>query len=172
MERSPPKDHCVLKTINLLTAKLTTMKTTIFKISAFVLLLSLMGAGCEKENHLDKQEISGYWKVFKQNISGEFESSTTPPGNAIYTDISIVIPDTTKGNISGNTFFNSIEADFEIEKEQQINFKNYGGTRIAEDNWGASFRENLLNTVEFNISKDELFFIDSQNQTVIVFIKN
>lgn len=87
-------------------------------------------------------------------------------------DISIVIPDSTKGHINGNTFFNSIEANFEMKKEQQINFKNYGGTRIAEDNWGASFRENLLNTVEFNLSNDELFFIDSQNQTVIVFIKN
>ena len=53
MERPPPKDHRVLKTTSLLTKKLTTMKTTILKLSAFVLLFALMGAGCEKDESKD-----------------------------------------------------------------------------------------------------------------------
>ena len=51
MERSPPENHTILKTTNLLTKKLITMKTTFFKIGAFVLLFALMGAGCEKEEN-------------------------------------------------------------------------------------------------------------------------
>ena len=47
--KSPPENNNSLKTTNLLTKKLTTMKTTILKISAFVLLFVLVGASCEKE---------------------------------------------------------------------------------------------------------------------------
>lgn len=39
------------------------MKTTFLKISAFVLLFSLMGAGCEKEkNNYDPTSIIGKWE--------------------------------------------------------------------------------------------------------------
>ena len=142
-----------------------------------------MGAGCEKEDLSLKKSINGTWKVSKLNISGELQSIIAPSdsiiapsGNAYYTvhytNISILIPDTTKGHISGNTFRNTIGMQFEIKEDQQISFKNYGGTRLAEDDWGMSFGENLRNTVKFRISNDELFFIDSRNQSIIVFIEN
>ena len=42
------------------------MKTTIFKLSAFILLFALMGAGCEKEkNDYDPNSIVGKWKLIK-----------------------------------------------------------------------------------------------------------
>lgn len=47
MERPPPGNYTILKTTNLLTKNLATMKTTILKISVFVLLFALMGAGCK-----------------------------------------------------------------------------------------------------------------------------
>jgi hypothetical protein len=153
-----------------------TMKTKNLKLLAIFLLLLplcvvLLGAGCEKESSFGQKDISGSWKVSKQSISGNLTYFIAPPDNALYTDISIVFPDTTKGIISGNTFFNSIGVDFEIKEDQHISFKNYGGTRIAEDNWGMSFGENLRNTVKFDISNNELLFIDSQNQPIIIFVK-
>lgn len=36
------------------------MKTTILKISAFVLLIALMGAGCEKDENNNLRELNGY----------------------------------------------------------------------------------------------------------------
>ncbi|MDR0612044.1 MAG: hypothetical protein LBG45_00880 [Dysgonamonadaceae bacterium] len=110
------------------------------------------------------------WKVKSLNLSGELANISSPPAKALYPDISILIPDTVKGNITGNTFLNYIWVDFEIKGNQQINFKNYGGSRIAEDNWGRAFEDNLRNTVKFNISNNELVFKDSLDKPVIVFI--
>ena len=152
--------------------KIKKSKQHVFFLLLLPLCVVVLGAGCENEEFSLKQSINGSWKVSKQIISGELESIVIHPENANYTDILIVIPDTLKGYINGNTFRNSIWVDFEIKEKQQIKFKNYGGTRIVEDDWGASFRENLLNSVRFSLSNDELFFIDSLNQTVIVFIKN
>ncbi|MBL7970924.1 MAG: hypothetical protein JNL03_05325 [Prolixibacteraceae bacterium] len=43
------------------------MKTTFFKLSAFILLLALMGTGCEKEkNDYDPNSIVGKWELIKQ----------------------------------------------------------------------------------------------------------
>lgn len=141
------------------------------KTFVFIVFIGLFAFTCENEKSSDRQSISGSWKVFKQNISGELESIIAPLNNALYTDISIVTPDTTKGSISGNTFFNYIWAQFEIKDEEQISFENYGGSRIMEDDWGWSFRENLLSTIKFKMSNDKLFFINSQNEPVIIFIK-
>src|ERR1035437_2752248 len=49
MERPPPKKPNYFQNNKTINKKLTTMKTTILKLSAFVLFFALMGAGCEKE---------------------------------------------------------------------------------------------------------------------------
>jgi hypothetical protein len=115
-------------------------------------------------------DIQGLWKVKSQNILGEWINIILPPEDALYSDISIQIPDTVKGYINGNTFYNYIWTEFEINEKQQISFKNYGGSRIAENDFGRSFEENLLNAVKFNISQNELIFMDSQNEPIIIFI--
>lgn len=153
------------------------MKSKKLKLLAIFLLLlpfcsALLGVGCEDEELPLKQVINGSWRVSKQNISGELKGIVAPPENALYTDILIVIPDTTIGVITGHTFYNTFGVQFKRKEERQISLKNFLATRIAENDWGRSFQENMLNAVKFSISNDELLFIDSQNQTVIVFIKN
>jgi hypothetical protein len=134
------------------------------------ILLMLAGAfACGKED--EKEIINATWKVKAQRISGELQNINSIPENAIYSDISLVIPNATKGNITGNTFYNSICVSFEIKENQQISFKDYGGTRIAEDKWGMPFGDHLRSTVRFDISNQELQFIDSQNNIIIIFIK-
>ncbi len=153
------------------------MKTKKLRSITIILLLLpvcvvILGTGCEEENLSLKKTINGSWRLSKQIISGELESIVVPPENANYTDISIAVPDTTSGVIIGHTFYNTFGVQFEIKEERIVNLKNFIATRIAEDDWGRSFQENMLNTVKFSLSNDELFFINSQNQTVIVFIKN
>ena len=145
-------------------------------VSFAAILLILAGSfSCQKGgNHNDKMNrefINTTWKVKAQSVSGELQNIASIPDDAIYADISLVIPNSTKGNITGNTFYNSIYAYFEIKENQQIIFKNYGGTRLAEDKWGMSFGDNLRNAVKFNISNKELQFIDSQNSSIIIMIK-
>ena len=110
------------------------------------------------------------WKVKSLNLSGELANITSPPKIAHYPDMSIQIPDTVKGCIISNTFRNEIWADFEIKGNEQINFKNYESTLDGEDDWGIAFKNNLQNTVKFNISNNELVFKDSLDKPVIIFI--
>jgi hypothetical protein len=46
---------------------------------------------------------------------------------------------------------------------------NHAGIELREE--ATSFKENIHNTMMFEISNNELRFIDSQNNPVIVFIK-
>ena len=125
---------------------------------------------CYNDNN-ESEDISGIWEVKAINVSGELTNIGSPPNDAFYPNISITIPSTTRGQIDGNTFVNTIGFNFEIKEHQQISFENYGGTRIAEDEWGRAFRDHIMfNVVKFNISNNELQFIDSQDNSVIVFI--
>ncbi|MDR1122320.1 MAG: hypothetical protein LBM08_15600 [Dysgonamonadaceae bacterium] len=116
--------------------------------------------------------ISGIWEVNTISISGELTNIGSPPENASYSNISIEIPDATQAGIGGHTFYNTIWIELEIAEHQQINIKSYGGSRIAEDEWGMAFRDHIMfNVVKFDISNNELKFMDSQNNPVIVFTK-
>ena len=118
-------------------------------------------------------QLAGNWKVKSLNLSGEL-ANVSPPEIAFYPGISIQIPNTITGpvHVNGCTFRNHIWVTFEIKGNQQINFKNYGGTRSAEDVWGNAFGDNLRNTVKFKIiDHNELILIDSQDKPTIVFIR-
>ncbi|MDR2148732.1 MAG: hypothetical protein LBE91_20010 [Tannerella sp.] len=123
---------------------------------------------------VDTISISGIWIVKALSISGELTDIGSPPGNATKPDISIVIPDGRQGYIEGHTFLNSIGFDFKIEENQQINLAKRGifdATRFADDDWGMAFRDHILfNVRKFEITSNELKFMDSQNNTVILFI--
>lgn len=157
------------------------MKTRIKKILKFtvrilclVLTILLITTACDKTEATPNggtPSISGIWEVKAISISNELTNIGSPPENAGYSNISITIPDTTHGLISGNTFYNTIWFSFEIKEHQRIILKNYGGTRIAEDSWGQDFRDHMMfNVVKFDISNNELQFIDPLDNTVILFI--
>jgi hypothetical protein len=144
------------------------MKPRAFLVFSSVVLILF---SCEKKNP-DEKSINRSWEVSRQYVSGELKSIIAPPNEAIHTGISIVIPITNGGTVNVNTFFNSTWVDFEIKNEQQISFKNYGDSRLPEDENGVAFRENLLNTVKFEILTDKLLFINSQGQTIIELVEN
>lgn len=68
------------------------MKTTIFKISAFVVLFALMGAGCKKDeedlSYLDKEKIFdchlGGFAIYKTTNDYFFNVSVTPMQGYIF----------------------------------------------------------------------------------------
>ena len=135
-----------------------------------ILIISLSTSGCKDETP-NPNSINRTWRVIKEQVSGELKTLAPPPDNSLYSDISITIPDLQIGKITGNTFRNNIGADFELSNDNQITFKNYGGSRISEDSWGAAFSENLLSTVRYEFSEKELHFIDSEDRTILVFIE-
>jgi hypothetical protein len=119
-------------------------------------------------------QLAGNWQVKSVNLSEEQTNIISPPGLILYPDISIQIPNTIEGHIpiNGHTFYNHIWVDFEIKGNQQISFKNYRGTRLAEDKWGHAFRDNLWHTVKFKIiDHNELICMDAQDKPTIIFIR-
>jgi hypothetical protein len=134
-----------------------------------IVVFCFFSIGCNEEK--EKNYPGGMWKVKAVSISGELTDIGSPPENASYPDISIVIPEETQGSTEGHTFYNTIGFGFEIGEHQQISIKNYGGTRIAEDEWGMAFQDHIMfNVVKFSISNSELIFMDSQNEPIIIFI--
>ena len=69
-------------------------------------------------------DVAGTWNVKAINLSGELTNIASVPDNASYSSISIEIPDTKQGYIDGNTFYNMIEFEFEMDEEQQIYIHN------------------------------------------------
>jgi hypothetical protein len=116
--------------------------------------------------------ISGTWEVKMISVSGKLTNIGLPPENASYSSILIEIPNAEQGYMDGHTFRNKIDIGFEITEHQRINIKTYGGTRIAEDEWGMAFSDHIRYVVKFDISNSELTFLDSLNNPVIVFKKN
>ena len=155
------------------------MKKKKLKLPTLFLLLlpffiASLVAGCQEEPDETPSLISGSWNVEQQYFQDQLNNISQPVNPAIYEDISIIIPDKTTGTIVGHTFINSIGFDFEIKEGELITLENYGGTRLAEDTYGASFYGNLMdlqnpNTLKYNISADELVFTDALGQTLIVF---
>jgi hypothetical protein len=110
-------------------------------------------------------------------MSGELTTINLPinppsPLGRFAPNIVMLIPDTTQGEARGCTFYNTFSTGFEIKEHQQIKFKGYASTRSAEDDCGWAFKENLFSTVKFQISNNELIFMDSLNNPLIVFINH
>ena len=144
----------------------------ILKITLMISVLSIItGNSCSKTSKSENENnINGVWKVKALSISDELTNIDTLPEDAPYSDISILIPDTRQEYIKGNTVYNSFTVEFEIKEHQQISFKNLV-MRPPAGELGEAFKENMLNTLKFNISNNELIFIDVQNKPVIIFIK-
>ena len=114
---------------------------------------SLIGKDLETDESTNgTPNISGTWKVKKISISGELKN-VVPSDDASYSAITIKLPETTQGYISGNTFINTINIEFEIKEDRQIILKNYDGTRRAEDEWGWAFKSHIMSERSFIMNK-------------------
>lgn len=149
------------------------------KLIIFI-LSTLFLCSCTKNKDKGNEEkiispINGKWEVKALTISGILTTIDSPMNGhegTCCSDISIEIPNSTQGTINGHTFYNTISFEFEIRDPQQISFKNYGGTRITEDVCGMTFSNHIIhNVVKFEISNNELKFMDSENNPIIIFTK-
>ncbi|MDR0941595.1 MAG: hypothetical protein LBM68_05160 [Bacteroidales bacterium] len=227
------------------------MITRKITVNLFIVLLFVF-CGCNKsENHPQTNDfenqsttMSGTWKVEALYSKGELTNiSSLFDNDATYSHISIIIPDTTQGIISGNTFYDTFEYSFKIEEPQQISIYNYKETHYVANeliicfaqeidveefavnsnlgvmpkrslwDWkiwlfetngtkplselidilsqndvvkyaqynhngielrntnDATFRESMYNTVKYEISNNELVFINAENQPIIFLTK-
>lgn len=141
------------------------------KIYNLLFFLQLLVCSCEDESMMTKsQSIDGTWQVIEMRMNNEMKTPDLSGTNTTDSDISITIPNALAGNISGKTFLNTIWFEYKIEEDNKVTFTNYGGTRIAEDEWGIAFRENILNVSQFYIGNDTLFFKNEKGLDIIKLI--
>ncbi|MDR2125522.1 MAG: hypothetical protein LBP63_01660 [Prevotellaceae bacterium] len=151
------------------------MKKLLLQTIAILLILAgMVACGKEEKETPHITHINGMWKVKAVNILGELTDIGYPPENASFLDMSIEIPNTTQGYINGNTFCNPIGFDFEL-KGYQISLAQKGlfdEYRVGEDIYGMAFRYHIMfNVAKFNVSNNELIFMDFHDNSIIVFTK-
>ena len=141
------------------------------KIHYLLFFLQIFTCSCEDELILATQSIDGTWQVIEIRINSEMKRLGSPATNASYNAIEITIPNAISGNVSGNTFQNTIWFEYELKEENKVTFANYGGTRSAEDEWGIAFSENILLVSHFSIENDTLCFKNERGLGIIKLIK-
>ncbi len=141
------------------------------KIYYLLFFLQIFISSCEDEPILATQSIDGTWQVIDIRINSEMKRLSSPATNASYIAVEITIPNAISGNVSGNTFQNTIWFEYELKEENKVTFANYGGTRAAEDEWGIAFSENILLVSHFSIENDTLYFKNERELDIISLIK-
>src|SRR6266404_4221582 len=106
------------------------MKQILF---AVIFILFILPA-CRKNNS-ESGEIFGSWKliqVFDKNTA----TAIYPPASS---NMDIVITFLNRSNFAGHTLRNTLNDGAFTQNGNEITFKKFSMTKIAEDEWGGSF---------------------------------
>lgn len=129
------------------------MKTTFFKISAFILLLALMGAGCEKEENISQSILNGKWILvgFEDDSSGEFifEPESEPISSYVTFD---------NGKLDAFSVTNrTLDMRYLIEKENTLSITPGIMTLVGGDTeWGQKFLLCINDIYKFDRNNNDL----------------
>lgn len=102
-------------------------------LSAVFLALFLFPA-CRK-NSVDTNGISGSWKLVE--VYDKNTATTMLPPTATNMDVVITFLD--RSRFAGHTLRNSLTDGDYLHNGNEITFKTFSMTKIAEDQWGGSF---------------------------------
>jgi hypothetical protein len=106
------------------------MKSILFATAFFLLIFP----ACRK-NNVETSEILGSWKLI-QVYDKTMATAIYPPAGS---NMDVVITFLTRNSFAGHTLRNAlIDGVFE-QNGDEIIFKNFSMTEVAEDEWGGSF---------------------------------
>jgi hypothetical protein len=104
------------------------------RILFFVIFISILGfSSCSKRN--DAGEISGSWKLVEVYDKTTNTFTHSPAGS----DMNVVITFLDGSRFAGHTLRNALTDGAYQQNGDEIVFKNFSMTKIAEDEWGGSF---------------------------------
>jgi hypothetical protein len=142
----PGKNH------NCKTLKLIKMKTTILKISMFLLLFSLMGAGCEKED-VSQSVLDGKWVLlgFGDDNTNKFmpEPDSEPKSSYVVFD---------NGEMVAYSVTNrTLDVKYLIKREDKLSVIPGKVTLVGSDtDWGQQFLTLIGEIFKFDLNEDTL----------------
>lgn len=129
------------------------MKTTIFKISAFILLFTLMGAGCENEEDISQSILNGKWILvgFGNDSTDEFifEPESEPKSSYVTFD---------NGNLDAFSVTNrTFNMKYLIEKDNTLSITPGIMTLVGSDTeWGQKFLLSINDIYKFDRNNNDL----------------
>lgn len=135
----------------------------------YLLILLLTIAACNKDNTTTTTDtLTGKWKLVKYHNLTTMTSESEPPN--ISRSIIIEFSDNRiKGSMNGLTVTNTVGGAYELFQENKMKTLSFGGTKIAEPNWGVKFwdaihaassyeRESEKLYIRFNVDTEKMEF--------------
>lgn len=135
------------------------MRTIILKISIVSLLLSLMGAGCDKEEDISQSILNGKWILvgFGDDSTNEFipEPESEPQSSyLVFEDGELVA-----FSVTNKTYDISYKVEGKIIKV----IDKGGRTKVGGDTeWGLKFLIAISDIYKFNINSELILYYEGQ----------
>jgi heat shock protein HslJ len=116
-------------------AALSGYKSIVMRYIIFLLLTSVLVAGCSKDNTITSDELSGSWKMIRVYD----KTAGTDYGQPSGLSGSVVIR-FNNGEFTGHTLVNEITGgSYKLLGDKKIEFGVFSMTKVAEDDWGKAF---------------------------------
>jgi hypothetical protein len=121
---------------------------------------------CTKENN--PSTLTGTWKLiaYQQVETGSLE--TEPSG--LEQSIEIHLSDNgLTGTISGHTITNQVSGKYALQAGSQMNVEEFGGTKVAEPEWGNRFWRAMYQTGTYQVNSTQLVTTNKQHTEKMIF---
>ena len=123
----------------------------------YVLILLLTLSACNKNNITTTTgTLNGKWKLVKYyNLTiGTTESEPANISRSIIIEFS---DNGINGNMDGHTVTNSVGGEYELLPGNKMKTLSFGGTKVAEPNWGYKFWDAIHAASSYVRERDELY---------------
>jgi hypothetical protein len=130
---------------------------------------------CCYESNLSKQLI-GSWKLMayidNEKCTYTYKSQENANG-FLEKEVIIHFQDSLNiGKLWGNTLTNSFMGDYLILSNNSIKINNFGGTKVAEPNWGSDFWDKIQLVEDFEVSNNQLKLFYNSRKNALQFEAN
>ena len=126
------------------------------KVNYLIILLFTLFACNKDEPTTAKTSLNGKWKLVKYyNLTtGTSESEPSDISRSIIMELS---DNSSKGNMNGQTVTNTVGGEYELFKDNKMKTVSFGGTKVAEPNWGYKFWNAIQGASSYEKQSDKLY---------------
>ena len=122
-----------------------------------ILILLLTLVACKKDNTTTTTDsLNGKWKLVKYHnlTTGTSESEPSNISRSIIIEFS---DNRSKGNMNGHTVTNAVSGEYDLLQDNKMKTLSFGGTKIAEPNWGDKFWDAIHAASSYERQSDKLY---------------
>ena len=128
----------------------------------FLTALLIILQGCLFQSGLNNEEslntLTGTWKFTEYwDFSESHYPKVMKEPNDIDRSIILTFADSgDTGTIEGQTVTNLISGKYELFENQEMKVLSFGGTKVAEPEWGSKFWDAIQKAIKYHATESEL----------------